>query len=82
MAKKSKKESSKIQEISSIEEAPKAQEVSLVEEAPKPEGKFFIKPACRCITPFGAFEAGSFIAVSKEVLDHLEKHGIIFERAN
>lgn len=75
MAKKSKKESLKIQENTSVE-------ASKIEEAPKTEDKFFIKPACRCITPFGTFEAGSFVAVDKKTLDHFEKHGLKFERAN
>ena len=75
MAKKSKKESSKIQESTSVE-APKT------EEAPKGEDKFFIKPFCKCITPYGIFEKDKFVAVSKEIMDHLAKHGIKFERAN
>lgn len=75
MAKKSKKESYKIQESASVE-APK------MEEAPKTEDKIFIKPACECRTPFGIFEKDKFVGVSKEVVDHLSQFGIKFERAN
>lgn len=75
MAKKSKKESYKIQESASVE-APK------MEEAPKTEDKIFIKPACECRTPFGTFKRNEFVGVSKEVVEHLEKYGIKFERAN
>lgn len=72
MAKKDKKEF-KSQETTSAE--------ALKKEAPKEE-KLFIKPFCKCITPFGTFEKDKFIAVSKEIVDHLETHGIKFERAN
>lgn len=75
MAKKSKKESYKIQESASVE-APKT------EEPPKTEDKIFIKPACECRTPFGTFKRNEFVGVSKEVVEHLEKYGIKFERAN
>lgn len=78
MAKKSKKESSKIQESTSITST----STSISEEAPKDESKFFIKPFCKCITPYGVFEKDKFVAVSKEIMDHLAKHGIKFERAN
>lgn len=48
----------------------------------KTEEKFFIKPSCKCITPFGVLEKDKFVSVSKEQLDHLEKLGIKIERAN
>lgn len=81
MAKKSKKESYKIQESTSVE-APKMEEAPKIEEAPKTEDKIFIKPACECRTPFGIFKRNEFVGVSKEVVEHLEKYGIKFERAN
>ena len=75
MAKKTKKESYKVQESISVE-------ASKTEEAPKAEDKFYIKPFCKCITPYGIFEKDKFISVSKEIMDHLSEHGIKFERAN
>ena len=57
-------------------------EAPVIEEAPSKEEKYYVKTFCKCNTPFGVFEKDKFVAVSKEALDHLEEHGIKFERAN
>ena len=59
------------------------QDAPVVMETEKKEEKsFFVKPSCKCITPFGILEKDKFVSVSKEQLDHLLKLGIKIERAN